>query len=224
MIREFHEGICGGHFAPTTTAHKIIRERFYWSSIFRDSYATIRKCLSCEQFSGKMKKVVMPLQPILVEKPFSQWGLDVVKSINTKSSKGHVYILTTIDYFMKWSEAVELKKDETEELIKFLKDNILSRFGVPDKFIIDNGSIFIGSKFMEFCEQYGIIMVQSSNYYPQWYSLVESTNKTLVQILKKIVDRNQRNWHLKLREALWARKTTPKDITGMYPYLLVYGK
>ena len=24
LIKEFHEGICGGHFAPTETAHKII--------------------------------------------------------------------------------------------------------------------------------------------------------------------------------------------------------
>jgi hypothetical protein len=63
LIREFHEGICGGHFAPTATTHKIIRAGFYWPSIFRDSYATIRKCLSCQQFSGKMKKFVMPLQP-----------------------------------------------------------------------------------------------------------------------------------------------------------------
>jgi hypothetical protein len=42
--------------------------------------------------------------------------------------------------------------------------------------------------------------------------------------LKKIVDSNQRNWHLKLTEALWASKTTPKDSIGMSPYLLVYGK
>jgi hypothetical protein len=27
LIKEFHEGICGGHFAPTATAHKIIRAR-----------------------------------------------------------------------------------------------------------------------------------------------------------------------------------------------------
>jgi hypothetical protein len=38
-----------------------------------------------------------------------------------------------------------LKKVDFEELIKFLKDNILSRFGVPEKFITDNGSIFIES-------------------------------------------------------------------------------
>jgi len=24
LIKEFHEGICGGHFAPNATAHKII--------------------------------------------------------------------------------------------------------------------------------------------------------------------------------------------------------
>jgi hypothetical protein len=98
-----------------------------------------------------MKRYAMPLQPIIVEQSFSQWGLDVVEPINPKSSKGHMYILTTTDYFMKWPEAVALKKFDSEELIKFLKNNILSRFGVPDKFIIDNGLIFIGSKFTEFC-------------------------------------------------------------------------
>jgi hypothetical protein len=171
-----------------------------------------------------MKKYVMPLHPIVVEELFSQWGLDVVGPINPNSSKGHMYILTATNYFTKWPEAVALKKVDAEELIKFLKDNILLRFGVPDKFIIDNGLIFIGSKFMEFCGQYGIIMGQSSNYYPQGNGLAQSTDKTLVQILKKIIDRNQRNWHLKLTDRLWASKETLKDTTGMSPYLLVYGK
>jgi len=103
----------------------------------------------------------MLLQPIIVEQPFSQWGLDVIRPINPKSSKGHMYILTTIDYFTKWPEAMKLKRIDSEELIKFLKDNILSRFSVPDKFITDNGS-----KFTEFYGQYGIIIWQSSNYYP----------------------------------------------------------
>jgi hypothetical protein len=48
----------------------------------------------------------------VVEQPFSQWGLDVVMPINPKSRKGNIYILTTIDYFMKWPEEVVLKKDD----------------------------------------------------------------------------------------------------------------
>ena len=140
----------------------------------------------------------MPLQLIVVEQPFSQCGLDFIGPINLKSSKGHMYILTATDYFKKWLEVVVLKKVDVEELIGFLKNNIMSRFGVLDKFITRNGSIFIGSKFMEFCRQYVIIMGHSSNYYPQGNGLAKSTNKTLVQILKKNIDRNQRNWHLKL--------------------------
>jgi hypothetical protein len=139
-----------------------------------------------------MKKSAMPLQPIYVEQPFSQLGLDVVGPINPKSSKGHIYILIATNYFTKCPEAMELKRDDIEELIKFLKDNILSRFNVPEKFIIDNGSIFIGSKFTKFGGEYGIVMGQSSNYYPQGNGLAESTNRTLIQILKKTIDKNQR--------------------------------
>jgi hypothetical protein len=67
LMREFHEGICGGNFAPMATAHKIIRAGFYLPSIFRDSYATIRKCVSCQQFLVKIKRFAMSLQPITVE-------------------------------------------------------------------------------------------------------------------------------------------------------------
>jgi hypothetical protein len=192
VLQEFHEGVCGGHFAPTTTAHRIMRVGYYWPTIFKDSYSMIRKCISCQKNSGKMKKETMPLQPITIEEPFTQWGLDVIGPINPKSNKGHSYILTATDYFTKWKEAVALKKVDSEELITFLKDNILSRFGVPEKLITDNGSIFIGSKFTKFCGEYGIIMGQSSNYYPQGNGLVESTNKTLIQILKKTITVNQR--------------------------------
>jgi transposase InsO family protein len=90
----------------------------------------------------------------------------------------------------------------------------LSIFGVSEKFITNNGSIFVGSKFTKFCGEFGIIMGQSSNYYPQGNDLAESMNKNLIQILKKMIDLNQRNWHLKLIDALWASKLTPKYSIG----------
>jgi hypothetical protein len=106
LIQEFHGGICGGHFALTTTTHKIIRVGFYWPLVFKDSYDTIIKCISCQQFSGKMKRYAIPLQPISVEQPFTQWGLDVIGPINPNSSKGNIYILTATYYFTKWKQAI----------------------------------------------------------------------------------------------------------------------
>jgi hypothetical protein len=214
ILQEFHSGVCGGHFSPVVTAHKIIWAGYYWPTMFKYSYDFVRKCIPCQTFSGKMKRVAMPLQSAMVEQPFSQWGLDVIGPINPKSSKGHSYIITATDYFTKWQEAVALRNANSEQLIHFLKENVLSRFGVPEKFITDNGSIFIGSKFTNFCGEYGIIMGQSSNYYPQGNGLAESTNKTLIQIIKKTIEANHKNWHNKLIDALWASRLTPKDSTG----------
>jgi hypothetical protein len=61
VMREFHEGMCGGHIAPTSTTHKLIWVGFYWPSVFRYSYAMIRKCVSCHQFLVKMKRSAKPL-------------------------------------------------------------------------------------------------------------------------------------------------------------------
>jgi hypothetical protein len=198
---------------PTNT--RIISQRNVWRPFFPSgdniqNYQSrlllanyVQRCLFDDQkmhsmskkFSGKMKREAIPLNPMSIEEPFAQWGLDVIGPINPKSNKGHSYILTATDYFTKWQEVVALKTVDTEQLIMFLKDNILARFGVPEKLITDNGSIFIGSKFTEFCGEHGIIMGKSSNYYPQGNGMVESTNKTLIQVLKKIISENQRNWH-----------------------------
>jgi len=115
----------------------------------------------------------------MVEQPFAQWGLYVISPINPKSRKDHSYIITSTDYFTKWKEVVALRNADLEQLIHFLKENILSKFGVPKKFITDNGSIFIGSKFTKFCGEYGIIMGKSSNYHLEGHGLVESTNKMI---------------------------------------------
>jgi hypothetical protein len=116
--------------------------------------------------SGKMKRVAMSLQSITIEKPFTQWGLDVIGPINPKLSKMHPYNIITTDYFTKWQEDVSLRNVDSEQLILFLKENIFSKFGGPKKFIMNNSSIFIGSNITIFCGEYGIIMKQSSNYYP----------------------------------------------------------
>jgi len=93
----------------------------------------------------------MSLQSIIDEENFVQWVLEFNGPINPQSSKVHSYILTATDYFTKWQEVVTLNKVGFEELINFIKEKILSIFGVPEKFITDHGSIFIESKFTKFC-------------------------------------------------------------------------
>jgi len=34
VIEQFHEGVCGGHYAWKETTHKILRVGFYWPKLF----------------------------------------------------------------------------------------------------------------------------------------------------------------------------------------------
>lgn len=58
----------------------------------------------------------MLLENIIVESPFSQWGLDVISPIKLKSSVGHTYIIIEVYYFTKWFEAIALKQAKAKHL------------------------------------------------------------------------------------------------------------
>ena len=73
------------------------------------------KCEICQVNAGRERRPAFPLQLVSIENPFEQWGLDVVGEINPNSSKLHKYILTTTDYFSKWTEAIPLKVIVIEE-------------------------------------------------------------------------------------------------------------
>jgi hypothetical protein len=53
--------------------------------------------------------------------------------------------------------------------------------------------------------------------------LAEAFNKTLCNLLKKVVSKSKRDWHERITEALWAYRTTYKTPTQATPYALVYG-
>ena len=53
--------------------------------------------------------------------------------------------------------------------------------------------------------------------------LAEAFNKTLCNLLKKVVAKSKRDWHQKPGEALWAYRTTYKTPMQSTPYALVYG-
>ena len=44
ILTELHDGSACGHFSRETTAHKVLREGYYWPTLFKDSHAHARKC------------------------------------------------------------------------------------------------------------------------------------------------------------------------------------
>jgi len=76
---------------------------------------------------------------------------------------------------------------------------------------------------VEFCHKYHIILGHSTAYHPQGNGLVESSNKSLVNIIKKLLEINKKSWNKRLVHALWADRITHKKSIGISPFELVYG-
>ena len=76
---------------------------------------------------------------------------------------------------------------------------------------------------VEFCHKYHIILCHSTTYHPQGNGLVESSNKSLVNIIKKLLEINKRSWNKRLVHALWADQISQKKSIGMSPFEQVYG-
>ena len=130
-MKKFHKGDCGGHHSWKVIANKILIVGFYWNSMFSDSYKEITTCHQCQIFNGKRKVVSLPMNPISVEAPFQQWGLEFIGEINPNSLGKHRWILTATDYFTKWIEAVPTRRAIEEVIMNFIEENILARFSFP---------------------------------------------------------------------------------------------
>ena len=103
----------------------------------------------------------------------------------------------------------------------FLENNILSRFGCPKRLVTDNSQDFKSKKMINFCHKYHISLNHSTAYYPQGNGLVESSNKSLVRVIKNLLEENKRAWHTKLKYALWAYRIGTQRAIGMSPFQLL---
>ncbi|KAL0368038.1 UNVERIFIED_CONTAM: hypothetical protein Scaly_1022700 [Sesamum calycinum] len=149
-------------------------------------------------------------------------GLDVVGPL-TKSSGGHLYILDATDYFSKWAEAIPLKEVKKENVVDFIRTHIIYRYGVPRYIITDNEKPFCNSLIDKLCQKFDFKQRNSSMYYVVANGLAEAFNKTLCNLLKKVVAKSKCDWHERIGEALWAYRTTVRTPTQATPYALVYG-
>jgi hypothetical protein len=145
----FHDSSCGGHHFWRTTAYKILRAGYLWPSLFYDVCSKVKARVKCKKFVGKQQLKYLPLKPVMVSGPFQQWGLDFIGEIHPALSGQHRWILTATDYFTKWIEAIPTRSTSHKVIISFL-ENIMSRFGCPNRIVRDNVASFRAEPFINF--------------------------------------------------------------------------
>ncbi|XP_070672384.1 uncharacterized protein [Malus domestica] len=77
--------------------------------------------------------------------------MDVISKITQSSGAAkHVWILVATDYFTKWVEAKSYAELTSKEVCSFVEENIVTRFGVPETIITDNGTVFTSDRLKDY--------------------------------------------------------------------------
>ena len=150
--------------------------------------------------------------------------MDMIGQINPPSSKGHQWVLAVMNYFTKWVEVVPMRSVATKDVISFVKEHIIHRFGIPQTITTDGGLVFISEEFRKFADDMGFKLIRSSPYYAQDNRQAEASNQSLIKLIKRKIDEYPRRWHEVLSEALWAYRISCHGSTKTSPYHLVYGQ
>ena len=153
------------------------------------------------------------------DRRFGDTHVDLVGPL--PSSEDCNYLLTIVDRFTRWPEAIPLPNAEAVTCAKALLRTWIARFGVPDTFTSDQGRQFTSSLWRELNMVLGVKPQTTIAYHPQANGMVERFHRSLKTALKARLDGPR--WMDELPIVMLGIRTTWKEDLDAAPVLLTYG-
>jgi hypothetical protein len=126
-------------------------------------------------------------------------------------------VLVDIDKFTKWIEVKPVTYPKADRVLDFL-DELMHRYGLPQRIITDLGSNFNNHQFWDYCENSGIDVQFVSVAHPWANRQVKHANGMVLDALKKrlhdAANTKGGKWIKELPNALWGLRTQPTKPTG----------
>ncbi|XP_042446582.1 uncharacterized protein LOC122031549 [Zingiber officinale] len=104
ILREVHQGSCGGHPGGRSLARKILLAGYLCPTLQEDVARTVATCLSCQKYHSLSHRSIEEMKAPMISFPFDQWGMDIVGSFPMAIGQ-RKFLLVAVDYFSKWVEA-----------------------------------------------------------------------------------------------------------------------
>ena len=122
------------------SAKKMISRRFVWPSMNKDIADWARTCLQCQRSKLNRHNRNVPQHIAIPDSRFHHIHLDIVGPL--PPSQGCRYLLTMIDRFSCWPEAVPMSDISADTIIKTSFNSWIFRYGAPAIVITDRGPHF----------------------------------------------------------------------------------
>ena len=124
-----------------------------------------RKCKQCQKHALLIHRSAGSLNPISSLWPFAECGLDIIGPFPW-ATRNQRFVFMAVDYFTKWAKAEALANIQDVNVKKFVCRNIVTKFGVPESLVSDNGLQFDSKAFRKFCTDLDVKNRYSTFAYP----------------------------------------------------------
>ncbi|KAL6486140.1 hypothetical protein MHYP_G00055320 [Metynnis hypsauchen] len=217
-----HGSPLSGHLGIGKTLHKA-RQHFFWHGMGEDIRLFIQKCPQCQASKAVGPTGRAPLQRYQAGAPRDRLHLDVVGPFPISTS-GNKYILVIIDQFTRWVEAYAMPDQTAESTAQRLVFEFVARFSPPLEIHTDQGRNFESDLFTHLCHLLRVTKTRTTPYHPSSNGQAERFNRTLLQMIRCYVDKNQRDWDKYLPLLTSAYISSPHACTGFTPNRMMLGR
>ena len=207
-----------GH--PSHRATKpLINTRFVWHGMNIDIDKWCRSCKGCQ--TAKISRHNGPVFGKFTEptERFDHVHIDIVGPL--PYTDGFRYLLTCIDQFTRWPEAIPILDIRAETVADVFFSGWIARFGTPATITTDWGAQFESKLWDGLCNQFGIVRNRTTSYHPQSNG---RSNVFHLQLKAAIMAHESPNpWTITLPSVLLGVCSAVKELSGRSAAEMIYG-
>lgn len=222
VMTKYHAGFGSMHQGAEKT-FKCISKKYYWPGMRKIIEEFCKSCPLCIQKKKTKESHGIPAN-LPSEGLWECVYMDCLGPYPT-TNDGNRFILAAIDSFSRNVEVRAVESTTSQEVIRFLMEDIIARHGIPRTIITDNGTNFISAAIKEVYQNLGIENKQTTPYNPEGNGIIERFNRTLGTAMRVMGEgATDQSWDRLLPGILLAYRNTPHKTTGETPFFLEHGR
>lgn len=200
---------------------EIVSSNFWHPAIDKVARDICACCVYCQHYKTSSQPLYPPTIKIRANHPFDLVAIDLLQL--PKSVNRNVALIMVIDHFSKFLYAAPIPDKSAKTVAAVFRNKILPfMIKTPNRIITDNGPEFRSEEFVSTLDKLNIQHIHSTRYRAQGNGAVERSNRTIIEILKGLINDQPEVWDKELARAVVIYNGTYHSELGQSPsqYLL----
>jgi dUTPase len=210
-----------GHFGGRASALRASK-KFFWPGLVAWIKRRVQECEACLAKIQTVNLKDTVHQPRRQSAPSEVLYVDLVGPLPV-TAQGVKYALTMQDGFSRYVQAVAIPCKTAEVVAGYLLNEWLCRFGMVGRIHSDQGGEFKNRVWQNLCDRLDIEKTFTPAYNPN-SDQIEAFHKSLNQILRCFMERDEKSWDKYLPAACFAYNTKVHETTAITPFEAFFGR